>query len=420
MKKYFLILAAVSIVPHLSLAQGANFDAEVDQELDQMYTNKQANQQAANPIQAQPAARAAVQGSAGAGSQPIYILNQATPTSTATAQATQVQKQPVAVIESTPLVESKADQLRKSRQDAEVQTEQKIVEKLEQSRLDDEKRRAQNLFGDKMGPVQNATTQVQAENAYVNTTTQQQAVAAPQPVAVQAVAPAPAAPMAVQTVTPTPAATPQDVREIVREEMKNSMKTDEAKDDEEKKSDRYFSVLGGIGDYPDVSNVRGNYMVGAAIGTKFDDVILEGSFMLSNYTLQQVTGNVNPYYPNLIDTNQYQAAVAAKYELMSGMFRPVVGGVAAYSYRRYDWSQVATNNPYQATTSDSNAFDLGVSAGVDLDLNRKFSLGFEYRYMFNIMSNTGNNAVLTGPQYGATPLEKLSYYTLGLSAKMNF
>src|SRR5438045_3203689 len=52
----------------------------------------------------------------------------------ATAQAPVVVSQPTTYVEATPLEESRADRLRKARQDTEVQTEQKIVEKLEQSR----------------------------------------------------------------------------------------------------------------------------------------------------------------------------------------------------------------------------------------------------------------------------------------------
>lgn len=396
MKKYFYILAALSIVPNLSLAQAGNFDAEVDQELDQMYANKQAGAATVTPAPTS----ATVAGTATQGSQPIYILNQATPTSNANAQAAQVQKQPVTLIESTPLVESKAEQMRKSRQDAEVQTEQKIVEKLEASRLEDERRRGDVLFGNKFDQL---AQQQQAQQAPAVIQT---------PVVVQ------------QAPVVTPVEPKENVRDIVRDELansKNSLKVEEVAPPPSEI--RYFSGIVGIGDYPDVKNVRGNYAFGAAFGTKYDALILEGSFLYSNYTVEKIDCNcANTYYPTLVDANQYQAAIAAKYQLMSGLVRPVLGGLVSYSYRKYDWNNLASYYPYSSnygTSSDSHAIDLGVTAGVDLELSKKFAIGFEYRYMFNLSSRVDNQSIVTGPQYG-TPIEKLSYYTMALSAKVNF
>jgi len=339
----------------------------------------------------------------------INILHRAKPTSTETAQWTQVQKQPVTVIESTPLVESKAEMMRKSRQDAEVQTEQKIVEKLEASRLEDEKRRADVLFGNKFDQLQGASTQIQAENS--NVTVQQ--TQAQVPVVVQS------APVV------TPVEPKENIRDVVREELaasKSSLTVEEVTPIAPTEV-RYFGGIVGIGDYPDVKNVRGNYSFGAAFGTKFDALILEGSFLYSNYTVEKVDCNCVSYFPTLVDANQYQAAVSAKYQLMTGMVRPVLGGLVSYSYRKFDWNSMPTYYPYNnyGTSSDSHAIDLGVTAGVDLELSKKFALGFEYRYMFNLSSRVDNQSILTGPQsqYG-TPIEKLSYYTLGVAAKVNF
>jgi opacity protein-like surface antigen len=407
-RMYFSVLAALMIAPTLSLAQGANIDAEVDQELDQMYANKQAG----GTVSA-PRPTATVAGTASNGSQPIYILNQATPTSNANAQnqAYQVQKQPVSVIEASPMTESKAELMRKSRQDAEVRTEQKIVEKLEQSRLEDERRRADALFGNKLDQVN--STQIRAENSNVNVNTaQQQQAAVLQPVPVMVVNPTPApAPVVVEP--------KEDLRGIVREELR-AKKDEEALD--KPSAIRYFSAIAGITDYSDVSNVRGNYSLGASFGTKFDFMIVEGTFMFSNFDVEQVDGSYNPQFPKMIDMNQYQGSVAAKYQLMSGMVRPVVGGLAAYSYRQYTWRDVYYGGTtYRGNSSDSHAVDLGVTAGVDLEFNKNFALGFEYKYMFNLASRTDNRAIYsTGFQSSGTPLEKLSYYTLALAAKVNF
>ncbi|RYZ62590.1 MAG: hypothetical protein EOP09_18635 [Proteobacteria bacterium] len=296
--------------------------------------------------------------------------------------------------------------MRKSRQDAEISTEQKIVEKLEASRLEDERRRADALFGNKLGN----STQINAENSNVSVQTQQQAAIVATPVVVAQ----PAQPIVVAPVEPK-----EDVRGIIRDELR-------AKADEDSLAKpaniKYFSGIAGISDYADVSNVRGNYTLGAAFGTKFDYMIIEGSFLVSSYDVEQVDYSYSPMYPKLIDMTQYQGSVSAKYQLMSGLVRPVLGGLGSYSYRQYKWKDVVGYpTSYRGNSSDSHAIDLGVTAGVDLEFSRDFSLGFEYRYMFNLSSRTNNQGVYTtGLQSSGTPLEKLSYYTLGLAAKVNF
>jgi hypothetical protein len=81
----------------------------------------------------------------------ININTNANTNSAAQAQQQAVQ-QPTTVVEASPVVESKAEVLRKQRQNAELATEQKIVEKLEDSRLQEEKARADRLFGDRLDP----------------------------------------------------------------------------------------------------------------------------------------------------------------------------------------------------------------------------------------------------------------------------
>ena len=70
-------------------------------------------------------------------------------------QQSSVQKQPITVVEASPLSASNADSIRKNRQEEEMRTETRIVEKLELSRMEDEKKRAQVLFGDKFDALNN-------------------------------------------------------------------------------------------------------------------------------------------------------------------------------------------------------------------------------------------------------------------------
>lgn len=366
MKKYLSLLVTIAMVaPQLSAAQ--SIEEEIDAELGSGET--------ALAVSTQPVS-----------SQPVYIVNQAQAQQNQSVQA--VQKQPTTVIEASPIVESRAEQIRKARQDAELETEQKIVEKLEASRMEDEKRRAQALFGDKLE------------------STQQVAPVVAQPVVVQA-------PVTVESVKP-------DTRDLVREELRAALKEEEEAAMTPTES-RYFGATIGIADLPDVSNVTGNYSLGASFGTIYDDaLIVEGSFLMSNYSVNP-TGFYSGYNYYQVDVNQYSGALAAKYQLFSGMVRPVIGGLVQYSYRTFNWQDVYGNNLSNtgSQNASSHAIDLGVIAGADLAFTPKFSLGFDFRYMFNMSSRTSGGNYWAGYQAG-TPIEKLQYYVMGIVGRVSF
>ncbi|WP_413561060.1 hypothetical protein [Bdellovibrio sp. HCB209] len=401
MKKYIYILAALSMAPVFALAQG--LDSEVDAELDAMYS-KQAPTQAVgtNTTVLPAAAQGEVQS---VKPQPIYIINSPAQAAQASAATQQVQKQPTTVIEASPLAESRAEAIRKSRQDAEVQTEQKIVEKLEQSRMEDEKRRADVLFGDKF-----------------NNLNQQQQVPVQQPVAAPVVvAPVAApAPVIIEKQVQDDSAT----RELIRQEMAASLEKNKP---EEPIRSKYVSGLIGLGDYPDVSNVKGNYSLGVAFGNKVDGFIIEGSFLYSNYTVEQGNWITYPYgYNNNVDVNQYTGALAAKIQFFDGIVKPVIGALAAYSYRTYEmknnsWAY-AYNNKSEA---NSHAVDLGALVGADLEFSPKYSIGLDFRYMWNLSNriNYDNNNSYQSYQnqvMNYNPIEKLQYYVMTVSGRMNF
>ncbi|WP_373999397.1 hypothetical protein [Bdellovibrio bacteriovorus] len=399
MKKYFYILAALSIAPTYSLAQ--SLESDVDAELDQMYSSQQAAPTAASAPQAGIANTAPVSG------QPIYILNQATPTSNAQLQQSQIQKQPTTVIEASPLTESRAEQIRRARQDAELQTEQRIVEKLEHSRMEDEKKRAGVLFGDKFNQLDQSQQQPQQQYQ--------------QPVAVQ--------PVQVQQVQEPK----ENTRDIVREEIAAAMKVEEEAPLAPLET-KYVAGILGIGDYPDTRQVKGNYALGVAFGTKYDNFIVEGSFLYSNYTVEgqgYYTGNYGygygypysggTYIPDTIDVQQYTGSLAAKVQLFSGIIKPVFGGVVAYSYRGYSWDN---KNPYgyvNDTKANSHAIDIGTVVGADLEFSPKYSLGVDFRYMWNLSSrvNADDNTWISRPEY-SNSLEKLQYYVMSLVGRVNF
>jgi hypothetical protein len=400
MKKYIYILAALSMAPVFALAQ--SLENDVDAELDAMYSKQAPKQAVGTNTTVLPAA---AHGEAQqVKPQPIYIINSPAQAAQATAATQQVQKQPTTVIEASPLAESRAEAIRKSRQDAEVQTEQKIVEKLEQSRMEDEKRRADVLFGDKF-----------------NNLNQQQQVPVQQPVAPAPVVVAPVAapaPIIVEKQVQDDSAT----RELIRQELAASMEKNKPVEQRTK----YVAGLLGLGDYPDVSNVKGNYSLGVAFGNKVDGFIIEGSFLYSNYTVSPYANTFNNPYYNNVDVNQYTGALAAKIQFFDGIVKPVIGGIAAYSYRTYELKSNAwtmNNNNSMKSDANSHAVDLGALVGADLEFSPKYSIGLDFRYMWNLSSriNYGSNYNSNYNQWMNTnPLEKLQYYVMSVSGRMNF
>lgn len=382
MKKYVQLAAVLSFVATHAYAQAATVDSEVEAELDQMYGTTQAPQGKPQGNQ---------------GGQPIYIMNQ--PAVQAQPQQQPVQKQPTTYIEASPLNKSRAEQMRESRQQVEAETETKIVEKLEQSRIEDEKKRANVLFGDKLDNMNQ-----------------------PQQPAVQA-APAP-------VVAPAPVEDKESTRDMIREELQMAMAADAPPP--APTSQKYFSASAGVANYPDARNVRGNYLLGAAFGNKYNNVYaVEGTFMASNYSVDKLDSNpvqiFDPsapggyyYAPQVIDVTQYSMSVAIKYFLLESMVRPVVGGLAQFSYRTF-----GAVDPYGGTTlgsATSQAIDMGLITGADIEVSPTMSLGVDFRYMFNLSSRTttdNRSQYYRHPSYG-TPIEKLQYYTLSFAAKVNF
>jgi len=399
-KKIFLFLASL-LAGTAVYSQVTSMDADVDAELNQLYSGQAVGSAGSVPqqnLQLPPAAPAPAQSVSQA---PVY---QAAPVTQQSALM-QIQKQPTTLIEASPLTESRAEAIRKGRQEEELRTEAKIVEKLEQSRMEDEKKRAAILFGDKFDALQNSHQAPPAPVAPLQAPVQpMQAPLAP--------APAPA-PIILQNEK-------EDTRDVVREEIRAAL-------DDEKNAItapvevRYFGGTVGITEYPDTSEIKSNFAFGAAFGTRYDQLLVEGSFLYSNATVDIINyarGRMTDSY----DVNQYTGAMSAKYQMFSGVVRPVIGGTIAYSYRRFTLNN---NNYYYGSsgsedTGNSHAVDLGVIGGADLEFSPKFSLGAEFKYMFNLSSRV--NAKYPNSTYGyvGTPIEKLNYYVMGLTARVNF
>ena len=346
-KRTALTFVLVVLAAQVGFAQ-SSFDDEVNSELDRMYQTQGAGQRTASPT---------VQ--VNVKSSPLANSNQS-----------QVQKQPTTVIESTPLVESRAERIRRERQEVELATEQRIVERLEQSRIEDEKRRMENLFGDRINqqPVQQA-----------------------QPVVVPV--------QQVQAVTAAPVVEAQDTKQLMT----------------------YMGVGLGMPGYSDVNNVRANYSASVVYGREVtSSMAFEIGFQMSNYEISQRDGVMyyGVYYPRLTNMDQYQGLIALKGVFMEdSIFRPTGGVLLSYSQRNYRDIRISAGN----NVADSQAVDAGLTAGFDVDLTQKFSVGLDLRYMWNMFFRTSTDNIFR--PYGmqnSNPIERLPTYQFMVAGKFYF
>lgn len=318
----------------------------------------------------------------------VVIVNQ-----TQTTEAAAIQKQPLTVVEASPLSVSRVDEARKVREQMELDTEQKIAEKLERARLEDERRRQDTILGTLAAPG-SLDAQKKAEAA-----------------------PAAAAPVAQPTVVVVPAA-PEvksadtlsrgDVREEVRAELATI--SEEAKVD--KKSNTFMGASVGVLNYNsfDIESFGALGVSGGWITSS--NVMVDISFLYSDNTISRDLF----LYRNF---EQYNLGIGARYAFMNGStIRPNVGATMNLVYRQY--SQLL--DPYGITVPSfagdlsSTAMDWGFVAGVDFVVSPQFTLGVDYRYMTNLSYKYDGDSFLNTPafraNYGAfaqRPLEERSY-----------
>lgn len=342
----------------------------------------------------------------------VVILNTNTNSNSNSNSAAAI-AQPTTVVEAAPAVDSKAELMRKARQSAEIQTEQKIVEKLEESRLREEQQRAERLFGNKLDPQPEAAAPAAAATAT--------AVATPNGAAATATA--------VTTLEPVKEEKPQVVIEKVeiiqpKEDVAPVMPVSESKmeveEAKEHSHDRiYVSGIAGAPMY-NASNVKSNYALGAAVGQFIGaNIGVEGTFLYSNHSVD--TYWVAPIYKDL---DQYDVSASARYYFLTNRVKPYAGASVTYIYRKYDdrvrYNQAWYVNP-NSETEESHAVNLGLMLGLDFALNEHLMIGGGMDWNFNMMNK--NN--FDSSNYGNTvanskPLEEIDYSTFKLNLKYVF
>ncbi len=310
----------------------------------------------------------------------------------ASAPAPVMQEQPTTVIEAAPLTTSSADDLRKVEEQTEVQTEQKIAEKLEQERIAAEKERQQQILNSMSSLTPAASTQAATA----------QPATAPQPPSVIVVSPA-------QNQQSAPSK--DQIQEMVKEDISNINKPNE-------ETGHYF-MSGSVGQInyhsSDISSFgAASLSVGKEFPSNWD---VSGDFGYSN-------NNVNQSYFLFQNMQQYSLGLTARYVFFNGMIRPSLGGAVDYVRRQYSGLQDATGTYYSAGGSPldqqtTDAVDAGVVADIDLAVSKNFLIGLEYRYMMNVgyqyegqnwMNTQAYRNYLSSNGFGApTPLEQQGY-----------
>lgn len=311
----------------------------------------------------------------------IYIVNQTTSAAKSESKAKTDQ-------ESINVSDSRASELRKSRQRAELETELKATEKIEEARLRDERRRNEVLFGDRFNDLEkeehsrrshqqsSGATMVQTVPVYIQ---QQPAVKEK-----------------------------HEDKESLIEEIRDLFDKKEqghggiGKNPQSVKN--YMFLSAGLTEFPKAENIQGSGAFGIGLGAELQDrFLLEGMFQYASYTKHYLTQS---------DIDEYTGSAALKVQFNHALFRPYAGATAAYSYRTYSDEMGASRQ------TSSSALDVGMVGGAQFEVNPDFTVGGEFRYLWNLTSKTPDYYAIMYP--GEEPLDTFSHYVLALVARFNY
>ena len=268
-------------------------------------------------------------------------------------QNARVSNQPVVRVVGTPISNTYATELKKSRHEAELQTEQKIVEQLESSRLRDEQERLKKLFGEKS-----------AQKTVVTQSSQTVAVEGEKAV---------------------------DSSEIYAEMVSPVQDKDE--------DSVYMGVH--VGQSSNLTRALENVNSRGSFGLSFgasdnSGLILESSFLYSKHEIVQI----EDMYKNndesiLTNVHQLSGVLSLKYTPSSNRLKPYFGVAVSYNYRVY-LDNIQSNYSCNGLTlkqcdnqNKSDSVDLGANVGVDFQLNKKISIGFNM--LINVLNLYNNN-----------------------------
>lgn len=262
---------------------------------------------------------------------------------------------------------SRANDIRKARKNLEVGTEQKMIEKIEWSRMEDEKDRADRLFGNRLDKSYGKEEYKKEEPKVI-------VVEKPTYVAPVQAEPAYVAPA-------KPAAPAYEVKAEKYESATPSWWGEEV----------YLAPMVGSVSY-DADNVRPDSLMGVTLGARLDsNISLEGSFLYGELEMDDyrlVGTNGYQLLNGLKDVTQYTFGGAVKYNFAIGRFSPFLGAVASYTSRDYQETRLGSG------TAESTAVDAGLALGADVKIAKNFSVGVEYRIMKNITNDRDDSSTV--------------------------
>lgn len=248
-----------------------------------------------------------------------------------------------------------ASDIKNARKGLEYKTDEKVIEKLEWSRIEDEKDRADRLFGNRL------------DKKYDNDYKQEDKYEKPAVVVVE------------KPVYEAPYKKTEETYE------KNEVST--GYDDSLFGQQAYISPLLGTMNI-DSSNVQSDMAVGVAFGTRFaTNFSVEGSFLYSDLTMSNEYEVVDgKTYAAFKSGDQYGFGLGVAYHFTGlGRLVPKIGGIIGYTYRELDQTRFGNQS------ATSTAVDAGIGIGADMMISKNVSIGAEYRWMSNVSYSRDNS-----------------------------
>ena len=422
-----------NLIAFLAFVMMSQAHAQAPQLVQYAQPQQQQQQQQQAPQQAQADAVANAPSSS-----PIYILNNQKFSGYQSATQGAVQEAPTTVVQENPVKVSVSETIRKERTGAEAATEDGIVVTLEKARMEDEIRRRERFnlaLAPAVQPIQIQQSQNTATSVVIapgagsvvsnaNATSQQTQVQKVEEEEVVVVAPRPSKRKKVVIEDETREDEHSEYRTEVRAAIESSRLAPI------NMTSYYIAGLVGTANY-NTANIRSKLSSGFSLGMVTPErFVFEGSFMYGQSEIDNIAGaNANGL---TYDIAQYNFSAAAKYQILPGKLRPTVGAIASYTRRSYSVASASSYSGgcgYCGTQSggdlgSTNALDAGLEAGLDLALTNSFSIGADFRYLWNIATQDSNNSgyrTQANPNYRNVPVvEELTYYIASVSAKFTF
>lgn len=267
---------------------------------------------------------------------------------------------PKKTVSQKPVAESV--KLKSERQKLEAETSEKMNQKLERARIEEEKKRQQELFVD--GQLNNAPVQ----SAYV--------------------------PTSASTVKTT-----ADLEKSVLNEENNY----------------YVAGVLGLLNYPTAANVRdANGAAGVQAGIALPyNLWIEAGFL---YSFQEISGNEAN---DITDVDQYSITAVPSYHWNIADFwmTPIFGMAMAFTHRSYN---ADTNKSNAFEMGPMVGLDMALNRSVSLGLDYRYMINVSYDSDVVISNTRTLRQTNAGTTVLNKPLEELNYQMIMLNTKITF